>query len=135
MRRKHPLWRGFWLAMSLVTALVLLGGTDALAVYRLERRALAFSAALAAGAFLAALPGRLKRNRQRPPRTTWQRCLRAFLCGAAMTLAFGITGDSRVLTALLQGSTGAYAFALTAGMAGFIAARIAGRRSRREAQA
>lgn len=126
MRRVHPLWRGFWLAMVLTAALVLLGGVDWLAPYHLDRRALILCGAAAAGAFLAALPGRLKRRRERPPRTTWQRCLRAFLCGAAMTLAAGMAGSGRILPALMEGSTGAYAFVGAAWAAGFLTMRIAG---------
>lgn len=126
MRRVHPLWRGFWLAMVLTAALTLLGGVDWLAAYRLDRRALVLYGAATAGAFLAALPGRLRRRRERPLPTTWQRCLRAFLCGAAMTLAAGIAGSGRILPALMEGSAGAYAFVGTAWAAGFLTTRIAG---------
>lgn len=136
MRRVHPLWRGFWLAMVLTASLTLLGGVDWLAAYRLDRRALALCGAATAGAFLAALPGRLRRRRERPPRTTWQRCLRAFLCGAAMTLAAGMAGSGRILPALMEGSTGAYAFVGAAWAAGFLTTRIAGAViARREARA
>lgn len=130
MRRVHPLWRGFWLATVLTAALALLGGVDWLAPYRLERRALALCGAAAAGAFLAALPGRISRRRTRLPRTTWLRCLRNLLCGAAMTLTAGMAGGGRILPALLEGSTGAYAFVGAAWLTGLVTARIAGRRGR-----
>lgn len=129
MRRVHPLWRGFWLAAVLTAALVLLGGTDALAPYRLDGRALAFPLAAAAGAFLAALPGRLKR-RARLTRPRWTRCLTCFLAGLAMVLACGMAGTGRILPALLEGSTGAVAFAAAAALTGLITARIAARRGR-----
>lgn len=130
MRRVHPLWRGFWLAVVLTAALVLLGGTDWLAAYRLDRRALALCGAVTAGAFLAAVPGRLRRRKERPGLPRWTRCLTAFLCGAAMTLAAAMAGGGRILPALFEGSTGAYAFLGTAWLTGFITTRIAGRRAR-----
>lgn len=136
MRRVHPLWRGFWLAVVMTAALVLLDGVDWLAAYQLDRRALALSGAVVTGAFLAALPGRIRRRRERPSITAWQRCLRAFLCGAAMTLAAGMAGGGRILPALMEGSTGAYAFAGTAWLAGLLTTRIAGAvAARREARA
>jgi len=125
MRRRHPLWRGFWLAVVLAAMEVLLGCWDWLAAYRLDRRGLALLGAMAAGAFLAALPGRIRQRRMRSNHTTWQRCLRAFLCGAAMLLALGMAGGGRVIPALMEGSVGAYAFAGAAWAAGFVTVRIA----------
>ena len=123
MRRRHPLWRGFWLAAVLAAIRVLLGGQDWLAAYQLNRRSLALYAAAAVGAFLAALPGLIRRRRERPLRTTWQRYLLAFLCGAAMLLSVGMAGGS-ILPALMEGSVGAYAFVGTAWAAGFTVLRI-----------
>jgi len=125
MRRVHPLWRGFWLAAVLTAALTLLGGVDWLAPFRLDRRMLALCGAVTTGAFLGALPGRLRRERQRSSRTTWQRCLRSFLCGGAMTLAAGMAGSGRILPAFAEGSAGAWAFVATAWLTGLIAARMA----------
>lgn len=130
MRRLHPLWRGFWLAMVLTAGLVLLGGTDWLAAYRLDRRALALAGGITAGAFLASVPGRLLRRGGGRQRTTWQRCLRALLCGAAMTLSAGMAGSGRILPALMEGSAGAYAFAGTAMLTGLLTVRLIGRRAR-----
>lgn len=125
MRRVHPLWRGFWLAAILTAALTLLGGVDWLTPYRLDRRALALCGALSAGAFLGALPGRLRRNRQRSPRTTWPRCLRGFLCGSAMVLAAAMAGSGRILPAFAEGSAGAWAFVGAAWLTGLITVRTA----------
>lgn len=125
--RMHPLWRGFWLAAAMAAGLVLMGMTDSLAAFRLERRALAFSGAIAVGTFLGALPGRLRRGGKSRQGTTWQRCLRGFLCGIAMVLAMGLAGSGRVIPALMTGSAGAYAFCLTALAAGFVTVRIMGR--------
>lgn len=122
-----PLWRGFWLAAAMAAALVLLGGGDSLAPFRGDRKALAFAGAITVGAFLGALPGRLRKGTTSRQRTTWQRCLRAFLCGAAMALALGMAGDGRILPALLTGSVGGYAFCAMALTTGFITTRIMGR--------
>ena len=130
MRRVHPLWRGFWLGLILTAALVLLGGTDWLPPYRFDRRAIALGGAVTLGAFLAALPGRLRRGRSTLPRSTWQRCLLAFGGGLLLTLGAGMAGGGRILPALAEGSTGAYAFVAAAWLTGFITARIRGRRAR-----
>lgn len=128
MRRVHPLWRGFFLSCVLTTALVLLGGPDEIAVFRGERMPLVFAGSAALGALVASLPGRFRRRGQRTPLPRWTCCLLCFLCGAAMLLALGAAGSGRVLYALYEGSTGAYAFAGAALVTGFITARIAGRR-------
>lgn len=134
MDRSHPLWRGFWLALSMAAVLFLLGPTDPLAPFRLERKPMVFFAAMTAGAFLGALPGRLRRRGKSAWRAPWQQprwglpLLRAFLCGAAMALALGMAGSGAVIPALMTGSVGAYAFCGMALIAGFITLRIAERR-------
>lgn len=132
MRRVHPLWRGFWLAVVLTAILTLLGGMDVLAVCRLDRNLLVLSGAVVIGAFLASLPRRLRRRRGGHPAIQWRRCLRAFLCGAAMVLATGMAGSGRILPALMEGSVGAYAFVGAAWLAGFVTVRIAQRAERRQ---
>ena len=127
MRIVHPLWRGFWLAVALTAARALCGGIDPLAAGRGSREALVLFAAVAAGAFLASLPGRLRRRRN-DARPTWRRCLAAFVCGALLALGMALAGGGRVLTSLMEGSTGAYGFFLAAGLSGLIAARLTGRR-------
>ncbi len=127
--RSHPLWRGFWLAAALAAGLVLLGFTDCLGAFRLERRMIAFCGAVTVGAFLGALPGWLKKSARRPARPSWQRCLRGFLCGLGLTLAFILAGDGRVLSAFLTGSAGAWGFGLAALTGGFTTVRIMGRRA------
>lgn len=129
MRIQHPLWRGFWLAAAMAASLVLLGFTDSLAPFRADRRMIAFAGAVTLGAFLGALPGRLKRNHRHAQATTWQRCLRAFLCGAAMVLALAMLGDGRILPALMTGSAGAFAFGGMALLTGCITGRMLGRRA------
>lgn len=129
MRRVHPLWRGFWLALAL-TAALLLSDVDALMAYRLNRRMLALCGATALGAFLAALPGRLRRLRERPEKPRWTRCVTALVCGVAMSVGLGLSGSGRILLSLAEGSTGAMAFVLAAWGTGLITLLIAGRRLR-----
>lgn len=127
--RSHPLWRGFWLAAALAAGLVLLGFTDCLGAYLLERRMIAFCGAVTVGAFLGVLPGWLKKAAPRPARPRWQLCLRGFLCGLGLALAFALAGDGRVLSALLTGSAGAWGFGLAALIGGFATVRIMGRKA------
>lgn len=127
MRILHPLWRGFWLACAMAASLFLLGPVDSLAPFALDRRAVAFAGGVTVGAFIGALPVLLRRKSTHRQSTTWQRCLRAFLCGCAMALSLGLGGDGRVLPALMTGSAGAYAFCLAALAAGFLTVRIMGR--------
>lgn len=128
MRVPHPLWRGFWLAAAMAAGLILLGFTDSLGVFRLERRMVAFSGAVLVGAFLASLPARLRRGRKPVMKVNWMRCLRGFLCGAGMALALGLAGDGAILPALLTGSAGAAAFCAAALLVALITLRIAERR-------
>lgn len=127
--RAHPLWRGFWLAAVIAASLVLMGFRDSLAVFRLDRRAVAFCGAVMVGAFLGALPARLRKGAKPAQATTWQRCLRAFLCGMGLALAFALAGERRLLSAFLTGSAGAWGFALAALISGFTTVRIMGRRA------
>lgn len=128
MRIPHPVWRGFWLAVVMTAGLVLMGFTDTLAPFHGDRRMIAFAGATVVGAFLGALPGRLRRGRTSRQHTTWQRCLRAFLSGAGMALAIGLAGDGRIIPALMSGSPGAFTFCIMALATGFITVRIAERR-------
>lgn len=126
--RSHPLWRGFWLAAVVAAGMVLMGFTDCLGAFRLERRMLAFCGAVTVGAFLGALPGWLRKSAP-PVSAGWKRCLRGFLCGMGLALAFSLCGDGRLLSAFLTGSTGAWGFAAAALIAGFAAVRIMGRKA------
>ena len=128
MRIFHPLWRGFWLAAVLAASLVLMGFQDGLAVFRLDRPAVAFFGAVTVGAFLGALPGRLRKGSKSAQATTWQRCLRGFLCGAGMSLSLGMAGGGGI-PALMAGSAGAVGFGLAALMGGCITVRIMGRKA------
>ena len=86
----------------------------------------------AVGAFLAALPERIRRRKEPRLRSTWQGCLVCFGTGVIMVLAAGLARmNGQLLSGLLQGSASAYVFAAVAWMAALVAARIKERRRRR----
>ena len=64
------------------------------------------------GAFLAALPERIRRRKEPRLRSTWQGCLVCFGTGVIMVLAAGLARmNGQLLLGLLQGSASAYVFA------------------------
>lgn len=143
MARKGYSTVGAWLlALSVAAAMVLNGQINLLdafgqagGVVGQEATAAPFQTALAAmiipGAFLAALPSRIRRRNKERRRSSWQSCLRCFACGLAMIIGAGIAGggDGLLLSGLAQGSLAAYAFAACAWLAGLAVARLAeGRR-------
>lgn len=128
MRTVHPLWRGFYLAVLWAALRILLGPVDELAPFRLERQMVALAGAAAVGAFLSALPSRLRRRPPERTRTSWQRCLLAFFCGSLMALALRLAGGGWAAHALLEGSSGAAGFWLAALPCGFAAVRLGERR-------
>jgi hypothetical protein len=120
------LWRGFWLAAVIAAGLVLMG-FDASAPFEMGRKP--FAGAVTAGAFLGALPARLRKGARPAQATTWKRCLVAFLGGCGLSLAFALAGEGRLLSTFLTGSAGAWGFALTALLGGFATVRMMGRRA------
>ena len=83
------------------------------------------------GAFLAALPERIRRRKEPRLRSTWQGCLVCFGAGFVMVLAAGLARmNGQLLLGLLQGSASAYVFAAVAWIAALVAARIKERRRR-----
>lgn len=101
MERTKP--RGWLLlAASAAALMVLAGQADPLAVW----------IAMAAGAFLAALPGRIRKRKASRRRSGWRGCAACFAGGAVLTLAAGL-GDmnGHLLTGLLAGNVSAWAFA------------------------
>ena len=104
-----------------------MGFTDCLAAFRGARGAIAFSGGVTLGAFLGVLPRWLTRKGKPRLLPTWQHALRAFLCGCGIPLTIGLSGDGRIIPALLTGSAGAVGFALAALAAGFVTTRIMGR--------
>lgn len=112
-----------WLLLVLVMSalMVMAGESDALAVYAMT----------AVGAFLAALPGRIRRRKEKRLRSSWQGCVVCFAGGLVLVLAGGLANmNGALLTGLMQGSVSAYAFAALAWLAALVAARVKERRRR-----
>lgn len=109
------------LAIILVALMVMAGDANALAVFVMT----------AVGAFLAALPGRIRRRKETRLRSSWQGCLVCFAAGLAMVLAAGLAQmNGRLALGLMQGSVSAWAFAGIAWLAALVAARVKERRRR-----
>lgn len=103
----------------------------ALMVMADEAHPLAVFAMTIAGAFLAALPERIRRRKEPRLRSTWQGCLVCFVSAAVMVLAAGLARmNGGLITGLMQGSVSAYAFGALAWIAALIAARVKERRRR-----
>lgn len=78
----------------------------------------------AAGAFLAALPGRIRRREEPRQKSTWQGCALCFAAGAVMVPALALGQmNGRLVAGLMQGSASAWAFAAMAWLAALITAR------------
>lgn len=108
----HPFVRGNLLALALVIALTLSRPVDAA-----PDMPPAMAAMIAAGAFLAAVPGRVLRRKQPRPKLMWRRCAAGFLGGLGAALGTGLAGGSLSLQGLLAlgtGGAGSAAFVLTA---------------------
>ena len=136
MRKEHPLWRGFWLAASLTLLMAMQGHIDGsslytslLSLFPTPAQAPLFPFILAGaamiGAFLAALPRRLRKQSRR--KTTLSGCALGFLGGLGSVLGLGIAGGG-VVSGLMQGSASACIFALCAWIPGWIALRLWERR-------
>jgi len=81
VRRAHPLWRGWWLALILLACFVLLESTPGVGLSWLKQPMRAFGGAILVGGSLGALPGFLKGRK--PEKPAWKRCLLAVLAGFA----------------------------------------------------
>lgn len=114
--------KGWFLLAVVVVALMVMAD---------EAHPLAVWVMTAAGAFLAALPGRIHRRKEPRLRSTWQGCLVCFCAGLIMVLAAGLGRmNGRLLIGLMQGSISAYAFGAVAWLSGLMVARLVERRRR-----
>lgn len=142
MVRKEYSMAGAWLlSLSVAAAMALSGQVNWLAVYGQagavtgrEAAAAPFQTAMAVmlipGAFLAALPGRLRRRGQPHRRSTCRGCLRCFVGGVILMLSAGLAGmgDGLLMAGLAQGNLSAYAFAACAWIVGLAVLRLTGGR-------
>ena len=118
-----------WLVpLVLAAAMTVAGRLDLLAAYALmgDRYQGALLVMLPVGAFLAALPGRLRRHGRPRLRSTWQGCAVCFAGGVLSMLAAGLAemGDGLSLTGLAQGNVSAWAFAVAAWTAALCVVRL-----------
>lgn len=136
MVKHHPMGRGFWLAAAVVLAMVLVGHADVLPAYAqasrltgqpvpMDRFAVAMAVMIIPGAFLAALPGRLKNREHRGDKPTGRSLLMAFLGGILLVLGLGVAGGGMAAGLLFSG-VGAWMFLLAACVTGFFLIRFWG---------
>ncbi len=140
MQETHSFRRGLLVAVAVAASAVVTGRLDVTPAYALAGRLIgrpapgagypaALAVMLAVGAFLCALPGRLRRRGEPPMRSTPRSCLIALLCGFVMTLASGLArGDSgAMLLGVMQGNLSAWVFFGCMAAAGFAVSRLTGR--------
>ena len=86
------------LPLALAAAMTMAGRLDLLAAYTLagDRFQGALLVMLPVGAFLAALPGRLRRHGRPRLRSTWQGCAACFVGGASVTGGAGTIAGALV---------------------------------------
>lgn len=137
MENRHPFRRGFWLAAAVALTMALAGDVNTLGAYLqaarltgrsvpLDRFALGLAVMLIPGAFFASLPGRLKGSASGEEAAAHGRSpFWALLGGFLLTLGLGLQGGG-VLAGLLDGSVGAWVFALTAWLTALVCLRTRG---------
>lgn len=133
MRKEHPFRRAFWLALVMVVLMVAVGTPSLYEVFdgrNLTREMLAFVVMMAVGAFLAAIPSRIRRGSAAHLTSTWPNCVLNFVCGVALLLGARLAdgGDMRMLAGAMQGSVGALVFMVCAWVTALVAGRLAERR-------
>ena len=105
MHRGHPLLCGTLLGLTWTLLSLLFQGADWLAAWSLLRNRGSYWAHESALG-----------------------CAGAFLCGVGMMMGLHLTGSGRIVSAMLEGSTGAFGFVIMAWIAGCVTALLAGRR-------
>lgn len=110
--------------------MMLLLGLLGLMIASAEADPLAVFAATALGAFLAALPERIRHRKEPHLRSGWKGCLICFIAGLFMTLALGLAQVDQLAAGLMQGSVSAWVFGLIAWLAALGTSRLHERRRR-----
>lgn len=128
MRKQHPLFRGTILGLSWTVTALLLQGPDFLRAWQLEKPNLLLLGMTLLGALLAAVPGFLRRKACPSVTLDVKSCVVSVACGVGMMLSLAAAGSGRMLSALLEGSTGAFGFLLSAWIAGCVTTRLMRRR-------
>lgn len=133
--RAHPFRRAFLLAL-VFSAMMVVSGTPSLyetfAIRDQSASRLAFALMIVPGAFLSALPARIRRKNEPRMMSTWPNCLLMFAFGVAGMLGAGMAGagDVRALGGAMQGGVGALMFVACAWASAFVASRLANRRGK-----
>lgn len=131
MKQLHPFRRSLPAAAAVMLVMTIFGTLNWTGVFRSPTpEGLTLLGGMAAGAFLVALPGRIRHRREMHGRPGLRGCAFAFAGGAVLMLGVRLAGmdDTMALAGAMQGSLSALAFAATAWLAAFAAARLAGRR-------
>lgn len=136
MEKEHSMWKGLWLAAAVALAMLFVGHADVLPAYGQiaqwtgqtvtpDRFVIAMAVMIIPGAFLAALPSRLKRQEKKGGKPTGRSLLMAFIGGALLVLGLGIAGGG-MAAGLVFGGVGAWIFLLAACVTGFLLIRLGG---------
>ena len=135
MVKGYSMGRGLWLAAAVVLAMLFVGNADVLPAYgqigwltgrtaQVNRFVVAMAVMIIPGAFLAALPARLKSG-EKSEKPTGRSLLMAFLGGILLVLGFGVAGGG-MASGLLFSGIGAWVFLLTAWITGGVLIRAWG---------
>lgn len=132
MKQSHPLMRGFALAFTITMMMVLLGTPrlmEQVDFAALNKPLLIFAGTAVLGAFVAAVPSRLRRLHDPWRRSTVRGCITAFIGGGLTVMGLQIAGcgDLAMMCGILQGGLGALAFMGFAWLAAVMTAQLTGR--------
>ena len=135
MVKGHSMSRGLWLAAAVVLAMLFVGHADVLPAYgqigwltgrnaQVNSFVTAMAVMIIPGAFLAALPARLKSG-DKSEQPSGRSLLMAFLGGILLVLGFGVAGGG-MTAGLLFGGLAAWAFLAVAWIVGGLLIRTWG---------
>ena len=136
MEKEHSMWKGLALAAAVALAMLFVGHADVLPAYGQiaqwtghtvtpDRFVIAMAVMIIPGAFLAALPSRLKRHEEKGGKPTGRSLLMAFIGGVLLVLGLGVAGGG-MAAGLVFGGVGAWIFLLAACVTGFLLIRLGG---------
>lgn len=117
MKEQNP--KGWFLLASVVVALMVMAGdANPIAVWVMS----------AVGAFLAALPRRIRCRGEKLCRSTWQGCIVCFAAGLVMVLSLRMGHDQgQLVDGIMQGNVSSWAFGAAAIMTALLVATLSER--------
>ena len=136
VKEEHPMGRGLWLAAAAVLAMLFVGHVDVLPAFAqaawltgqsvaTDRFVIAMAVMIIPGAFLAALPARLKNKEKSGEKPAWRSLLMSFIGGILLVLGLSVAGGG-MIAGLLSSGVGAWIFLLAACVTGFFLIRLWG---------